>query len=163
MASSLRTEAFHIPTFLCSGERDRERLLARRIVGEGKGGHSSVSQTRLSFRRSIFVFLQLILGNRKRLLPVYDTFKPASCVCFEYGSKIRDFRHDFPVILQLQFLVKMKTKYCDPMSANCQLHRLHNTRELTKAVGVAGIIQSQIVTVFNFLRNKKSTRAELNR
>ena len=40
----------------------------------------SGSPTRSSLRRSIFVFPQLILRNRKRLLAVYDTLKPGVSV-----------------------------------------------------------------------------------
>ena len=112
-----------------SGQWVGESLLAGRIAGEGKGGDSSISPTRSSLRRSIFAFPQLIQRNRKRLLAVYDTRKPALSVPAKCGSKIRDFRRAFPVTLftlnspdpQLQFLrqeslVKIKTKY-----QHCQL------------------------------------------
>ena len=63
-----------------SGQWVGESLLAGRIAGEGKGGINSISPTRSSLRRSISAFLQLILRNRKRLLAVYDTRKPAVSV-----------------------------------------------------------------------------------
>ena len=130
MASSPRAEVFHIPTFLlgemkglCS--RGEWRASRRKTVSRKDCGPSSL-------RRSIFVFPQLILRNRKRLLRVYDTLKPAVSVLNVRRSKIRDFCRDSPsnptatVSMPRKFReIKTKYQHCDQTSANCQLHPQH--------------------------------------
>ena len=158
MASSPRAEVFHIPTFLlgemkglCS--RGEWRASRRKTVSRKDCGPSSL-------RRSIFVFPQLILRNRKRLLRVYDTLKPAVSVLNVRRSKIRDFCRDSPsnptATVSMPRKFRENQNQISALRSNvCQLPTSSTTPEsCTKAVGVAGLMQSQIITVSNFLKYK---------